>query len=148
MRARLYAIACLATIVVAVPRAQRAAQTTAGAEVVVSKAGATIAGHVTDNRSAPVSDYSVIVFATDRTKWLANSRFVKLGRPSPDGGFEVAGLPPGEYWVAAVDAIQGNQGVGEWEKPEVLESLATRATRVTLAERERFMTVLRLIPGR
>jgi hypothetical protein len=135
-------------MVVEVPRAQRAAQTTAGAEVVVSNAGAIIAGHVTDNRSAPVSNYSVIVFPTDRTKWFPNSRLVKLGRPSQDGAFEVASLPPGEYWVAAVDEIQGNQNAGEWENPEVLESLATRATRVTLAERERFMTVLRLIPGR
>jgi hypothetical protein len=136
MRARLCSIACVMTMVAASPLAPRAP---------ASNAGATIAGHVTDSRSAPVSNYSVIVFPTDRSKWLANSRFLKFGRPSQDGGFEVAGLPPGEYWVAAVDAIQGDQGFGEWEKPEVLEPLATRATRVTVAERERFMTVLRLV---
>jgi hypothetical protein len=122
-----------------------AAQTIGGAEVVMSNAGATIAGHVTDARSAPISNYSVLVFSTDRTKWFANSRFLKFGRPAQDGGFEVAGLPPGEYWVVAVDAIQGNQSFGEWEKPDVLEPLTPRATRVTLAERERFITVLRLV---
>ncbi|HKE84996.1 MAG TPA: carboxypeptidase-like regulatory domain-containing protein [Vicinamibacterales bacterium] len=120
-------------------------QTIQGVEAVISTAGGTIAGHVTDARSIPVATYSVIVFPTDRTKWFANSRFLKFGRPSQDGGFEVIGLPPGEYWVAAVDAIEGNQSFGEWQKPEVLESLAPRATRVVLAERERFMTVLRVI---
>ena len=120
-------------------------QTIQGVEAVISTAGGTIAGHVTDARSIPIANYSVIVFPTDRTKWFANSRFLKFGRPSQDGGFEVIGLPPGEYWVAAVDTIDGNQSFGEWQKPEVLESLAPRATRVLLAERERYMTVLRLI---
>jgi hypothetical protein len=122
-----------------------AAQTLKGAEIVVSNAGAVITGHVTDARSAPVLDYAVVIFSTDRRKWFANSRFLKLGRPSQDGAFEVVGLPPGEYWVAAVDSIQGNQSSGEWEKPEVLEALSTRATRVTVAEREREMVMLRLI---
>jgi hypothetical protein len=122
-----------------------ASQTIAGAEVVLSNVGAVIAGHVTDGRSMPISSYSVIVFSTDRTKWFANSRFLKFAKPSQDGGFEVVGLPPGEYWIAAVDSIQGNQSFGEWEKPEVLEALSTRAQRVTLAERERYMTILRLI---
>ncbi|HEY1306968.1 MAG TPA: carboxypeptidase-like regulatory domain-containing protein [Vicinamibacterales bacterium] len=120
-------------------------QTIPGVEAVISSAGGTIAGHVTDARSIPIANYSVIVFPTDRTKWFANSRFLKFGRPSQDGGFEVIGLPPGEYWVAAVDSIEGNQSFGEWQKPEVLESLAPRATRVVLAERERYMTVLRVI---
>jgi hypothetical protein len=126
---------------IAVPSAPRAQ---------LSNPGGTIAGHVTDARSTPITNYSVIVFATDRTKWFANSRFVKFGRPAQDGGFEITGLPPGEYWVAAVDRIEGTPGAtgfngGEWEKPEVLEVLATRATRVMLAERERVLTVLRLI---
>lgn len=122
-----------------------AAQTIKGAEIVVSNGGGVIAGHVTDARSAPVRDYAVVIFSTDRSKWFANSRFLKLGRPSQDGSFEVVGLPPGEYWVAAVDSIQGNQNSGEWEKPEVLETLSTRATRVVLAERERSTVMLRLI---
>ncbi|HLG57775.1 MAG TPA: carboxypeptidase-like regulatory domain-containing protein [Vicinamibacterales bacterium] len=122
-----------------------AAQTIKGAEVVLSNAGAVIAGHVTDARSTPITSYSVVVFSTDRTKWFANSRFLKFARPSQDGGFEVVGLPPGEYWIAAVDSIQGNQSFGEWEKPEVLDALSTRAQRITLAERERYLTVLRLI---
>ena len=85
------------------------------------------------------------MFSTDRARWRADSRSIAFARPAQDGGFEVAGLPPGEYWVAAVDAIPGSQSAGEWEKPEVLEALSTRATRVMLADHERYMTVLRLI---
>ena len=107
--------------------------------------GGAIAGHVTDARSRPIDTYSVIVFSTDRARWRPDSRSIAFAGPAQDGGFEVAGLPPGEYWVAAVDAIPGSQSAGEWEKPEVLEALSTRATRVMLADHERYMTVLRLI---
>jgi hypothetical protein len=122
-----------------------AAQTVNANATVRSPAGGSIAGHVTDAHSTPIDTYTVIVFPTDRKAWSADSRVVKFARPAPDGGFEVAGLPPGEYWVAAVDAIQSNQGVDEWTKPEVLEKLSVRATRVAVADRGRYMTVLRVI---
>jgi hypothetical protein len=120
-------------------------QTINGTEVVVSNAAAMISGHVTDSASTPISNYSVVVFATDRGKWFPASRFLRLVRSAQDGSFEAAGLPPGEYWVAAVDPIEGNAVSGDWLKPETLEQLSFRAQRVTLTERERFITVLRVI---
>lgn len=122
-----------------------AAQTIGANSTARSTAGGSIAGHVTDAHAKPIDTYSVIVFPTDRKAWSADSRVVKFARPAPDGGFEVAGLPPGEYWVAAVDAIQGEPGARDFAKPEVLGALSSRATRVMLADHERFMTVLRLI---
>jgi hypothetical protein len=120
-------------------------QTVTGAEVVISNAGAAISGHVTDASASPVSNYSVVVFPTDRTKWFVTSRFLRLVRPTQDGSFEVTGLPPGEYYVAATDPIEGNDVSGDWLKSETLDQLSFRATRVTLTERQRLMTVLRLI---
>jgi hypothetical protein len=120
-------------------------QAVTGAEVVLSDAAAAISGHVTDSASAPMSNYSVIVFSTDRSKWFARSRFLRLARPLQDGAFEVAGLPPGEYWVAATDPVDGNEASGDWMKPETLERLSFRAQRVNLREKERFMTILRII---
>lgn len=120
------------------------AQTITGAEVVISN-GATISGHVTDSASAPVGNYSVVVFSTDRTTWSTRSRVLRLARPAQDGSFEVASLPPGEYWVAAIDPVEGNDVSGDWLTPESLEKLSFRARRVTLVERERHLTVLRLI---
>ena len=111
----------------------------------IASAGAAISGHVTDARSTPMVNYSVIVFGTDRKTWVTASRMLRLAQPAEDGSFEVASLPPGEYWVAAVDPIAGTEVSGEWLKPESLEKLSFRAQRVTLAERQRFMIVLRLI---
>ena len=113
-----------------------------GAQPSVSAA---ISGHVTDATSAPVSNYTVVVFPTDRTKWSVTPRLLKLARPAEDGSFEVSSLPPGEYWVAATDPVDGADVSGDWLKTETLERLSFRATRVTLTERQRVMTVLRLI---
>ena len=106
---------------------------------------AAISGHVTDATSAPVSNYTVVVFPTDRTKWSVTPRLLRLARPAEDGSFEVSSLPPGEYWVAATDPVNGADVSGDWLKAETLERLSFRATRVTLTERQRVMTVLRLI---
>src|SRR5688572_4279940 len=110
-----------------------------------SGVSAAISGHVTDATSAPVSHYTVVVFPTDRTKWSVTPRLLRLARPAQDGSFEVSSLPPGEYWVAATDPVDGADVSGDWLKPEALERLSFRATRVTLTERQRFITVLRLI---
>jgi hypothetical protein len=106
---------------------------------------AAISGHVTDATSAPVSNYTVVVFPTDRTKWSVTPRLLRLARPAEDGSFEVSSLPPGEYWVAATDPADGADVSGDWLKIETLDRLSFRATRVTLTERQRVLTVLRLI---
>jgi hypothetical protein len=110
-----------------------------------STASAAISGHVTDATSAPVSNYTVVVFPTDRTKWSVTPRLLRLARPAQDGSFEVSSLPPGEYWVAATDPVDGADVSGDWLTIETLDRLSFRATRVTLTERQRFMTVLRVI---
>ena len=135
MRRRLCVIACVVTMVIATPFAQGAS----------SNAGAAISGHVTDAASAPVSNYLVVVFPTDRTKWFETSQSLRLARPTPDGSFEVTSLPPGEYWVAATDPMNGTDASGNELTSERLQQLSFRATRVTLTERQRVMTVLRLI---
>lgn len=110
-----------------------------------SDGDASLSGHVTDATSAPVSNYSVVVFATDRSKWFPNSRFLRLAQPTQDGSFDVTGLPPGEYFVAATEPQHGNEQSGDWLKPETLERLSFRATRVILTEKQRVVTMLRVI---
>jgi len=132
---RFCAALCTVTIALATPFAQGTS----------SNGDAAISGHVTDARSAPVSAYSVVVFPTDRARWSETSRSLRVAKPSQDGSFEVTSLPPGEYWVAATDPMNSSDASGDSLKPETLERLSFRATRVTLAERQRVMTVLRLI---
>jgi len=134
MRRRLCVIACVVMMPIAMPFAQSASP----------NARAAISGHVTDAASSPVGNYSVVVFSTDRSQWSVASRFLRLARPAQDGSFEVTDLPAGEYWVAATEP-DGNDRSGDSLTSEALERLAFRATRVTLTEKQRFMTVLRII---
>jgi protocatechuate 3,4-dioxygenase beta subunit len=112
-------------------------------EVIVSDGGATIEGHAVDNRDARVMTYAVAVFPVDRTLWYSRSRHIKGSRAAADGSFRVTGLPPGEYVVAAVSRLEF--GVAELTDVDVLEQLATRGQRITVAERERKTLSLRLI---
>ena len=57
----------------------------------------------------------------------------------------IGNLPPGEYYVAAVDWMQGTEGFGEWQDPAFLNAIAPRATRVTLTEGQAVSITPRLI---
>lgn len=106
------------------------------ARVVISPHGGTIRGRVIDERNAAVSEYTVVVFAADRLKRFPHARYTKFARPSQDDSFEVTGLPPGEYRVAAVRSLDATVGGGEWQNPETLEKLAAEAQRVRVEERD------------
>jgi hypothetical protein len=107
---------------------------TADGRIVISPNGATIRGRVVDDQSAPVHEYTVIVYAADREKRFAHSRFTRFGRPSQDDEFEVSGLPPGDYRVAAVPSLDVTDRAGDWQNPVLLETLSARAHRVTVEE--------------
>jgi hypothetical protein len=52
----------------------------------------------------------------------------------------VTGLPPGEYWVAAVDAL----APGDWQTGDVLDTLVGRAERIKVADGQVATVALRL----
>jgi hypothetical protein len=108
-------------------------QSIADLEVVITDRTTELSGTVTDTRGRGVSDCAVIVFATDRELWAHPSRFVMMARSDRGGGFAVQRLPPGEYFVAALDRLIE----GEWQDPDLLESLAGDATKLTLGESEK-----------
>jgi hypothetical protein len=113
--------------------------------VVFSPNVASIAGRVTDDRGVAVQHYAVVLFGADRDRWFVGSRWLKMGRAGSDGAFRLTGLVPGEYWIAAVDRLDGTADTGEWQDPELLQELSLRAVRVTLGERQSQTTNLRLI---
>jgi len=99
-------------------------------EVVLISQSTEVTGTVTDGSRRPIADCIVIVFAVDRERWYWESRFVKSSQPGPDGTFSVQGLPPDEYYIAATDPLTGD----DWRDPAFLESIAARATKVSLLE--------------
>jgi len=120
--------------------------TSSDIEVLISAFGAATRGRVTDERLAPVRDYSVILFSTFTDKWFSGSRRVKTARPDQDGAFSIVGLPPGDYWIVAVDRLDSPvSGATVPPDPALLESLSSRALRVTLGEGQSQDLTLRLI---
>jgi len=103
--------------------------------------GAEIGGGVRAG-GQPAVEYSVLIFSTDRNRWWAPSGYVRLARPAPDGRFRVASLPPGDYYIAAVDRFDIDT---EWLDAEVLVTLAPVAGRIVLRDRQKLTTELDLI---
>ena len=114
-------------------------------EVVFARGAASISGRATDDRAMPVRDYAVYVFPADRDRWIPDSRFVKSARPTADGTFKAGPLPPGEYFVAAVDRADALPLAGDWVDMDRLDMLVQRATRVVLGERQSSEVTLRVI---
>ena len=57
---------------------------------------------------------------------------MKAVTATPDGAFELSGLPTGSYFVAAArDVPPGDEG---WTDPAFLDSLRSTATVVTLGD--------------
>ena len=101
-----------------------------GVQVVVVNRTTRIIGQLADERGAPLADGTVIVFASDATKWSEDSRFVRAVRPDQKGQYQLRGLPAGEYLAVAVDYVPD----GLWNDPEYLESLRRYAQTLTIAE--------------
>jgi hypothetical protein len=109
--------------------------------VVISAFGATVTGRVAADRGRPASDSVVVVFSSIRDRWFTGSRSVKTQRPSESGAFTVTGLPPGDYWVAA---IERRDNIETTLQP-LLESLSSGAPRISLGEGQTQDVTLRLV---
>jgi Carboxypeptidase regulatory-like domain len=112
-----------------------------GVEVIVSNRGATVAGVLADEKGAPVVDGTVLVFASDASRWWEDSRWIRAVRPDQRGRYEARGLPAGEYLAVAVSYVED----GMWNDPEYLESLRRYAQTLTLNEGDAQSPLLKLV---
>jgi hypothetical protein len=100
---------------------------------------------VREANAKAASDFRVIAFSTDRTRRYLGSRYVAVSPPGRDGTALFQGLPPGEYFVAALD---GRVDLSEAERLDLatlLERLAAGAARVTLTEGEKRSVSVRIV---
>jgi protocatechuate 3,4-dioxygenase beta subunit len=111
-----------------------------GVELELTNKLTAITGGVTDSRGEPAKDYTAIVFSQDREKWVGAPRYQGTGRPDQEGRFKISGLPPGDYYLVAVDRVEP----GQWADPEFLENMRTSAMSVSLAEGETKALILRM----
>jgi len=104
-----------------------------GLEIELANKTSTVTGLATTGRGEASKDYTAVAFPQDSERWkLTNSRYIRTGRPDQDGRFKISGLPPGEYFLVAVDSLEP----GEATDPEFLERVHTKATRFSLVEGE------------
>jgi hypothetical protein len=104
----------------------------ADVEVEITNRVTDLSGMVTNSRGEPVKDYSVAIFPEDRDKWTPGSRYLRSGRPDQGGRFKLTSMPPGEYFIIALDYMDAN----EWTEPEFLERIRAKATRLSIGEGE------------
>jgi hypothetical protein len=110
-------------------------------EVVLTSQMSGVTGTVVDSRGQAVRDVPVVVFADDRRQWTALSRTTRATRTTQSGRFALNALPPGTYFVAAVDfADEGSE-----QDPRVLEEIRRSATSLTVAEGETRNVELKLV---
>jgi hypothetical protein len=100
-----------------------------GVVVTMTTKATTISGSVRD-ATEPARPTSVVAFPVEQRQWsrygftpLRIKAATFLGQR-----YTLTGLPPGEYFVVAVDAASG----GEWRDPAWLDAASRVATRVTL----------------
>jgi hypothetical protein len=95
-------------------------------------------------KAAQRPDIRVIAFAVDVARRYPGSRYMSVGVPAPGGEVLLKGLPPGEYYVAAL-GIETLIGSDAQDESEFVESLVAGATRVTLTDGESRTVSVRVI---
>jgi protocatechuate 3,4-dioxygenase beta subunit len=101
-----------------------------------------LSGSLVDTSGRAVSDYFIVVFPTDRARWIPGGRQARQARPTSAGSYSVANLPAGEYYVSVLTDVEP----GDWDTPEVLAGLVSAAVRVMIGDRQ--TTIQNLTVGR
>ena len=108
----------------------RAGETVSNVAIVFTDQLSEINGTLTTEQGTPVSEYTVLAFPTDASLWRPQARQIMTTRPDQTGKYRIRGLPPGQYFLVAVDPAEQ----GEWFEPAYLDEHRAGAMRVTLSD--------------
>jgi hypothetical protein len=101
-----------------------------GIQVVLTDKQTALSGTVKTATGTPATDYTVVIFPDRRREGAVTSRYIRVVRPDQQGRFETKGLPPGDYFAAAVESLeQGRQ----WD-PAFRKQVEPAAKRFVLTE--------------
>lgn len=101
-------------------------------DVTLTRRLSAVTGTVVTDDHKPLTDYNVVIFADDETKWGVWSRYVVSSRTNSTGIFSVRGLPPGSYVAIPLATLLA----GEWQDPAFLRAQQAKqdAVRFTLGD--------------
>jgi len=102
-----------------------------GVDIELTSKIAVVAGLVTNARGEPVKDCTLLIFPADSRRW-SSGRYLRTARPEQDGRFKVSGLVPADYYIIAVDKLEG----GQWPQHEFLDRIRAKAATVTIGDGE------------
>ncbi len=111
-----------------------------GVEIVLTDKQTTLAGNV-KSTSGPDTDCTVAIFPEKIRETALNGRYTLITRPDQQGRFETKGLPPGNYFAVAVEALE--QG-GQFD-PAFRKQMESTAKRFRLIEGQTTTIELQLI---
>jgi protocatechuate 3,4-dioxygenase beta subunit len=114
-----------------------------GAAVTFTDRQSELTGTITNDRSEPVADYTLIVYPSDARFRTPQSRRIQSVRPATDGRFTFRNLPPGDYRLVPVLDPEP----GAWFDPSYLQQLDSGAIRVSIGEGEKKEQNLRVPSG-
>jgi hypothetical protein len=103
-----------------------------------------LTGNVRTPAGAASATATVIAFPADYQSWIANGMSARRSRTAvatKKGVFTMAGLPPGDYLVAALD----DADLADPRDPAVINAVARVATKLTLSEGDRKTQDLQLV---
>lgn len=109
---------------------------TSGVTIVFTDSPSELSGVVRDESGRPDPAASVVVFPADRTRWTNfgdSPRMSQYQRPTSQGVFRFRSLPPGQYFIAAID--EGS--MPDLRDPSFLETVSRNAVRIVLADGEK-----------
>lgn len=116
-----------------------------GLEVELTNKVPDLSGQVTNGNGDAVLDYFAVAFPQDDQQWNAPGiGRTGMTRPDDQGRYRFRSLRPGNYYIVAVEHVQ----TGEWMDPAWMESVRSRATRVTLSEGDTLVADLKLVQPR
>jgi hypothetical protein len=110
-------------------------QAFSGVEIIVSGRPTGLTGTVAAAAGANASDYAVVLFPEEESRWEQigpGQMGPRAVRPGLDGTFRMPGLRPGSYYVLAIPTEQAD--MTELGDPERLRELASRARTVTISD--------------
>jgi len=102
--------------------------------IVFTQKATELSGIVSDSRGRPITDATVVIFPSNREKWVAQSRFMRTARPDTQGRYSFKGLPPfDDYLIIAVQNLENGQGAD----PDFLARAREEAKSLGLTEGEK-----------